>query len=74
MLQLFSSELSSNTLPSNSQGGKPKKRLDFSPQAQLFCSVYSLILENAQSVLSFSVRTLAVQQHATLRAAKHLTP
>ena len=57
MFTFFSSKLNSNAFPSNSHGGKPKKRLDFSLQEQLFSNVYSLILENTQYVLSSSVCT-----------------
>ena len=48
MLKFIFSKLNSNTFP---QTPKPEKRLDFSLKAQLFGNVYSLILENAQSVL-----------------------
>ena len=54
MFKFFSRKLNGNTLPSDSQGGKPKKQLYFSLQGQLFCNVYSLILENAQSVFIIS--------------------
>ena len=42
--------LYSNTFPSKSHGGKSKKWLDFSLQAQLFWNLYSLTLGNVQSV------------------------
>ena len=53
----YFSNLNRNTFPLNCQGGKPKKWLYFSLQGQLLFTVYSLILENAMSVLSSSVCT-----------------